>query len=361
MDAAQMITKCRTKFLLNNPFFGALALRLKVRETEECETMATDGQELIYNKDFVSSLSFEELEGVLAHEVLHCAFLHHTRRGDRDPKRWNVAADYAINILLLEDFKFTLPEDRLYNPDYRKLSAEEIYNRLPPSPPTPRWGTFTDAKEGDKAGSISEQEGDWTVAVKCAAEAAKAISKLPGGITQLVEQAQAKVNWKEQLQRIMSGHAATNYNWYPPHQLYLQRRLHIPTLSEPSLGRLTFAIDTSGSVSNEELALFTGELQHILGNMHFEELTIIHCDTEIKYAETFESADDMGKEVYGRGGTMFEPVFDYCNEHGTDALIYFTDMEANFPEEPGYPVFWARTRNHDAPYGEHIDLFTGAY
>lgn len=361
MDATTRITKVRTKFLLKQPFFGHLGLKLLLKESTELPTMATDGYHLAFNSEFVDTLDDEELQGVLAHEILHCAFLHHTRRGNRDPKRWNVAADLAINLLLIDEFGFTLPKDRLYDKQYTKLSAEEIYNRLPIDQEMPDWGTFSDCEESPEKGTIAEQEGDWIIATKCAAESAKAIGQVSGTITGLIDAAQARVNWKEQLQRIMCGHAATNYNWYPPHQQYLQRKLHVPTLSEPSLGRLVFAIDTSGSVSNAELAMFIGELQHVIGNLHFEQITVIQCDTNIKNVEVLESTDDLPCDVYGRGGTEFKPVFDYCNEHGTDALIYFTDMEAHFPDEPSYPVFWARTRNHDAPYGEHIDVYLGEH
>jgi predicted metal-dependent peptidase len=64
--------------------------------------MATDGVSLFFNPDFVDTLSAAELARVLAHEVADPALQHHTRRGDRSPKRWNMACDYAINPLLID-------------------------------------------------------------------------------------------------------------------------------------------------------------------------------------------------------------------------------------------------------------------
>src|SRR5215472_18639611 len=96
------IQKARTALLLDHPFFGSLLFRLKGRSSCSIVTMATDGVSLFYNPEFVERLNAAELAGVLAHEVMHPALQHHTRRGDRNQKRWNIACDYAINPLLLD-------------------------------------------------------------------------------------------------------------------------------------------------------------------------------------------------------------------------------------------------------------------
>lgn len=91
--------------------------------------MATDGTTVFYNPGFVDSLSTAELVGVLAYEVMHPALQHHTRRGDREARRWNMAADYAINPLLV-DAGLTLPADALRDDRFQNMSAERIYNLL---------------------------------------------------------------------------------------------------------------------------------------------------------------------------------------------------------------------------------------
>ena len=91
--------------------------------------MATNGKVIYYNSAFVESIKPEELEGVLAHEVLHCALAHHCRRGQRKIRLWNIAADYAINPVVLKN-GLVLPADALINPEYEELSAEQIYDRL---------------------------------------------------------------------------------------------------------------------------------------------------------------------------------------------------------------------------------------
>jgi predicted metal-dependent peptidase len=103
--------------------------RLGAQARSSIATMATDGVSLYFNPEFVERLSSAELIGTLAHEVMHPALQHHTRRGERDPKRWNMACDYAINPMLL-DAGLSLPEEVLYEAHFRGMSAEEIYNRL---------------------------------------------------------------------------------------------------------------------------------------------------------------------------------------------------------------------------------------
>src|SRR5579863_7344271 len=123
------IQKARTALLLDHPFFGSLLYRLKDRESRAVKTMATDGISLLWNPEFVETLTAATLAGTLAHEVMHPALHHHLRRSGRDPKRWNVACDYAINPLLV-DAGLKLPEGVLLEDRFRGMSAEQIYNLL---------------------------------------------------------------------------------------------------------------------------------------------------------------------------------------------------------------------------------------
>jgi predicted metal-dependent peptidase len=125
---AQKLTRSRVQLILKQPFFGTLSLRLKLIPGN-LPTMATDGSRIVYNPAFVDGLKPAELEGTLAHEVLHCALGHQCRRGERDPELWNVAADFAINPILIRN-GFVLPAGALIDPAFANLSAEEIYARL---------------------------------------------------------------------------------------------------------------------------------------------------------------------------------------------------------------------------------------
>jgi predicted metal-dependent peptidase len=143
LSSVVRIRKARTTLLLDHPFFGTLLFRLGARPLGSIKTMATDGVSLFFNPDFVDTLNAAELAGVLAHEVMHPALQHHTRRADRDPKRWNMACDYAINPMLLEA-GLTLPKDVLLDPRFGGMSAERIYNLI--------------EEQENQDGSCSEQE-----------------------------------------------------------------------------------------------------------------------------------------------------------------------------------------------------------
>src|ERR1700733_2445237 len=123
------IQKARTTLLLDHPFFGTLLFRLGAQARSSIATMATDGVSLYFNPQFVETLSAAEIAGTLAHEVMHPALQHHTRRGGRNPRRWNMACDYAINPMLV-DAGLTLPKDVLLDHRFRGMSAERIYNLL---------------------------------------------------------------------------------------------------------------------------------------------------------------------------------------------------------------------------------------
>jgi predicted metal-dependent peptidase len=160
------LSRARTQLLLNQPFFGALCLRLKL-SAGSVPTMATDGCRVLYNPDFVDALKPAELEPVLAHEAMHCALAHHCRRGERDRELWNEAADFAINPILLGN-GFTLPAGALNNPSFANLSAEEIYARFlrqksgssAATPGVEPSQAGSDADSGDLQENVTKSVGD---------------------------------------------------------------------------------------------------------------------------------------------------------------------------------------------------------
>ena len=99
-----------------------MATRLLIKDaTDWCPTAAVDGKHLYYNADFINKLDVKQVEFLICHEVLHVAFEHMLRRGERDPQGWNVAADYAINTLIINENIGRPPTGDLaplYDPQY---------------------------------------------------------------------------------------------------------------------------------------------------------------------------------------------------------------------------------------------------
>jgi predicted metal-dependent peptidase len=114
---------------LDHPFFGHLALRLKLVEDGKCDTAWSDGRILAYNPLYIKILPREKLKGLMGHVVMHPACRHHLRRNGRDPGLWNMACDYAINWILLEA-GLTLPDGYLDDPGLRGKTADDIYVQL---------------------------------------------------------------------------------------------------------------------------------------------------------------------------------------------------------------------------------------
>lgn len=126
------IVAARVQLLFDKPFFGNVAARLILVDASGwCNTAATDGRHLYYNRDFIKSLTKEELMFLVAHEILHCIYDHLGRRGGRNPQLLNMAQDYVINYTLVQDKCGSMPKNGLLDnrfPD--TMLSEEVYEIL---------------------------------------------------------------------------------------------------------------------------------------------------------------------------------------------------------------------------------------
>lgn len=398
--------------VLDHPFFGLLALRLKLVEDETANTMWVDGVTLGYSAGFVAGLSNAELKGVIGHEVLHVAAGHPWRRGNRDHERWNRAADFSINPILV-DAGLVLPEGGLLEPAYKGLPAEVIYDRLPPARPEPQtpdddqptsesaaekaagsdennqaadagadegrqFASPPNAASNDTASAsrpgppslagevrdapaeqVEELEAEWKLAVEAAANAA---GKLPGSLAELVEQArEPKVDWREALRSfVQRSLASPDYRFNLPNRRFLGIGLYLPTLGGETVGRLVIAVDTSASVSQELLAQFHAEILAILSEVQPERTTVIYADSQVQGVDEVYPEEAFRFEAKGRGGTSFIPTFEWVdeNEVSPDCLIYLTDLEGEMGEvSPAYPVLWVTPPTKIVPrWGQAIEI-----
>jgi hypothetical protein len=190
MDAESVMLKARAQLLLEHPFFGVLALKLKFVVDESISTANTDGTRLSFTPKFVKKQTMPQSKGLIAHEIMHIVLNHHTRRGDRDPDLWNIAGDFGINNELIKA-GFILPDGGLIDKSYDGMSTEAIYAALEALPQAPKpcpWGIVLDGDSGSlNPKSFAQQESEWQIAVGQAAEAAKAAGKLPGNIELLIK------------------------------------------------------------------------------------------------------------------------------------------------------------------------------
>ena len=126
MESAQRVSDCVTALLREQPFFGSLALRLPLRADSSRETVASDGHEIRYSPQWIADAQAHLIETAIARVVLACALKHHTRRGQRDPERWQRASQLVTHALL-RDAGFILPPDA---EAWEGMSVEQAYDRL---------------------------------------------------------------------------------------------------------------------------------------------------------------------------------------------------------------------------------------
>jgi len=378
VDVQLNLTKARADLVFYSPFYGAIVLRLKMKEDASQPTFAVDGYTIFYNPDFAATLTLQEFAGILAHEVLHVALLHHTRMGNRIHIIWNMAADYAINPIVLKNPKLRLPKDALLDPNYEGMTAEQVYELLIKKPEIQQ--VIADAQalaqavkdyldgRGEKmfdeikappAGMQGQAEQDAKSLANTGLAAAKQAGKLPGGMEGILDGAhEVQVDWQDRLREMLTNTTRGDLVWHRPNKR-LMETAYLPYYEQEPAGNLTLALDSSASVSNPELEIYGTELRSIMRDNNIEDLTVLWVDTAVRNVQRFNKDDDIILKIKGRGGTRFEPAFEWVEEHGEtpDAFIYFTDGEASFPEEPPpYPVIWCITGKDQEPWGDTIEL-----
>ena len=370
--AASKVTKARTTMVMAHPFFGTLALRLKLEQDTKIETASCDGVTLRYNPKFVDELTQPQVQGLIAHEVLHPAFLHHTRRGNRDVKKWNKACDHVINNIL-NDAKFQLPSGTYADTQYAGMSAEHVYSLLPDDENDDKNGNdpggdgaVADSPNSQSSGASQSQqnheESEWKVAVSQAAHVAKQSGKLPSSIERMLEELmQAQLPWRAILRRFMTETCIDDFSWRRGNRRFLANNLYLPSrTSEDSMGEMVVVIDTSGSIGDKELNEFGSEIAAIIEDVRPTKTIVMYCDSKIAHIDEFEPHETVSFAAHGGGGTDFRPPFAWIEEHGLSprALVYLTDGYGPFPEEePTFPTLWV-INNHDVtpPHGEHLIL-----
>ena len=374
MDAQSKVSRAVTRLVVKHPFFGSICLSVVVKPEDDIPTMCTDGKTILWSPDFVDTMDQEETVGVMAHEVLHIVFKHSLRRGSRDPELWNIACDFAINQILV-DSEFTLPEGALIDPQYKDLTAEAIYDRLPQDAKEKYGnaviGEVKDAKKDDgndmSQAEVKQMEADIDAKVMMAASGAKAIGKLPAEIRSLLEEMErSQVDWRDVMRRFVGGDQPDDYSFRKPQKkMYHMTGVISPSIEKIGAGDVVVGIDTSGSVSRRELKFFLGEINAISEDIKPRSVTVITCDARIQTVRRYEQGEEIEKiEINGRGGTRVKPVFDYIEEHNlpVDNMVYLSDLEVfDYPENPPhYPTLWVSSsmRSDPAPWGDTTYLTT---
>lgn len=363
------LNKAKATLILDHPFFASLLLSMRLIERKDIKTMATDGKSLFYNSDFIESLSLQELVFVLAHEVLHVGFLHPMRKGERNHNRFNQAADYVINYILVQDGVGTMPSGGLYSKELYDSgkTAEGIYNLLPEdaenNPTGGAGGALDDLLDPTEALDPAElRELETSIQVKMiqAKNAARAAGKLSGGVSALVDSlTKTKKDWREVLRRFFITRQKIESSYARPNRRYLAEDFVLPSLNGEGVGKIAVAIDCSGSIDLELKKQFETELKAIFEDLRPNEIVTIYFDSEVLASDTITDAQDFALKRFDGGGTGFSCVFESLTKTSSDIIgcVVFTDLDSeDFGQSPGYPVLWASYGKTAAPFGEVLEL-----
>lgn len=359
-EIATKLSIARSRLLLDHPFFGVLALRLQLIEDESTPTLATDGNRIIYNPQFIDQLSIELCSSAIAHEVMHCVLEHISRRIAREPRRWNQACDFAANPIL-KDAGLPLGAGWLYNPGYVGKSAEEIYTMLPEGSggddplcdiQQPQGGASTDA-------SAESTAVEWKLATIQAAKAAQAQGNLPGQIKKILDDVLTPdIPWRDALASFMTERIKDDYTWRRPNPYYAHTGVYLPTMDGVGMGEMVIALDTSGSVLSV-IDEFGSTVKDIVAAVCPQRVHVVYCDAEVNRVDVFERGQELSFEAVGGGGTDFRPAFEYIKNNSINpaCTLYLTDMYGTFPQEkPEYPVLWCATSDVRGPFGDTLRI-----
>lgn len=375
-SAETRLSAARARLILERPFLGAIVLRLPLKQGDGswCQTTATDARHFYYNPGYINQLSLSQIEFALAHEALHCALSHFARRHHREKKRWDAACDFAVNPILINE-GLTPPPNILYLDAYDGMSAEEIYPLLDDE--SLEQGHDDHAYDGGDSAqphecgdggrppplSPEEKEGlaqQWQQRLAGAAQQAMQAGKLSAHLQRLIDHLlQPQLPWRMLLARYMTLRGREDFIYSRPSRR--EGEAIFPVLRSAELN-VVIAIDTSGSIREQEMDAFVSEVNAIKGQMRAR-IQLLACDSELasNNALVFEPWEEfvLPEALGGGGGTRFEPVFDWVAEQDTDPdlVVYFTDGQGTFPDDaPHYPVIWLVKGRADVPWGQRVQL-----
>lgn len=363
VNAETRITQSRVRLLMNKPFFGTLATRLRLQEVESMPTAATDGRHFFFNREFVDRLDDDELDFLVGHEVLHCVYDHMEAREDREPTLYNVACDFNINYTLVDlAIGKIIGEDKLnggkpcYDPKYAGMNSYEIYDQLLQEGHQQMKGMDVHLEDGTGKGGSEEGDGPKLPTKSLTAEERKELqdeikqavlqaaqsagNDVPADIKRMIKElTEPKLSWKDVLRVQMESSLKSDFTFLRPSKR--SGEVIFPGMNKDEELHAVLALDMSGSISDDTAKEMLSETYGIMQQYDSYKITVLCFDTGIYNVETFSSEDgkDIREyEVVGGGGTEFDVVWKYMEQEGIepDQLIMFTD---------GYP--WSSWGNPD--------------
>jgi predicted metal-dependent peptidase len=374
-------------------FWNVIAERCEFSITDDDSWIPTAAMtpsgKAIFNINFYETLSQKQFLFIVAHELCHFIFEHFPRMGNRIPQVWNMATDYAINLMLKYQFDNDeyIVKDILLDAKYEGWSAYKIYDDLMDN--EIKEFSFADLisdedadgketvtirerrvprperEKGESSESYRQRISEWMKQTMCeAATLAKSQGNMPAGMEREINKfLKPKVNWLEAIRQKLRQGATRGVprdsSWTTPNRRFLGESYIIPASVGPDAPTIGFALDTSGSMSQEELEQGLAELDEIRRQFRAK-VYLMDCDCDVYNFKWISPYEPLPK-MKGGGGTDFAPIFKHLidNRIKIDDCIVFTDGEGNFGNDPTrhFDVLWVLTNNRvEPPFGDVIRI-----
>lgn len=375
----------RMRLLNKNGFYGLLLMHMTLSLDEDCPTASTNGKRIFFGPKFLDSLTDQELDFIMMHEILHVALKHCFRQGDRDNERFNIACDIVVNSNILKSCKMDKRSITVNGNESMHLTpngqegylytAEEVYEMLPKDMGKKKSKNKSRKNSNGFPGEIvddhSKWEDDdyedevWNIRVANAKEVmTKRCGDVPSGVERMVgELTNPQIDWRTILNDFIQEEVV-DYSFTPPDRRFDDNPFFLPDFNEKGeeVKDILFMVDTSASMRNNMITAayseikgaidqFDGKLQGWLG----------FFDAEVIGPKPFadESEFKVIKPI-GGGGTNFHIVFKYILENMMNnppsSIIIMTDGFADFPPEDsamGIPVLWLLNNEQvEPPWGK---------
>lgn len=362
--------------------WGGVMMMGSTEVVDEAITAYTDGINKKYGRTFLQTIcpTQAEVNGLILHENLHIGLRHHLHGADmfrEDGDKANKAADYVVNDMITEISKkypelVQLPKGGLYDPQYHNMSMREIYKLLKSKKGGGGGGGKPD-KEGEKgSGSgggeyefdkhdfgkpmtqeeAKEMDGKIDRAIREGALLAGRLGiDLPRSISDMLNPV---IDWKKELADFVTSSCKgkDEYTWRKFNRRVISNDIYLPTVENETIGEVVVAIDTSGSIGQEQLNAFASELVSICEAVSPDAVRVLWWDTKVHGEQLFtDNYDQIGSMLkpLGGGGTRVSSVAEYINKKKINAecVLVFTDgyLESDVVWNISAPTLWMVTEN----------------
>ena len=390
LSAEDKITKARTA-IMRDPRFVAMSGVLMVGTWEvrdDVPTAGTNGRDVVYGRKFIDEADDKLTRFVVLHEYFHVMLMHMTvwqKMFEEDPQTANFAADAVINLMLHDldprGYFLTIWDNAVLDQQYRGMDTGEVYRAMKKQgqqQQQPKTANGKGAQQFDQHKPATGDEGDGEVGDALSAAEAEEVRKtvdsalrqgalIAGKIGADVHRAfgdllEPQVDWAEQLREWLRTTAAGNdlSTWRKPSRRWLAQDTYMPSRYTEAVRRVTIGVDTSGSISGEQLQRALTEIMCACDTVRPEIVDVIYWDSRVAAHEVYEgeAVQTLAQTTKpkGGGGTRVTSMREYMEREDIkpEATIVFTDgyVEPDWGGQWPGPVLWAiSTKGMRAPSG----------